>query len=66
MPRKCQITGKTKNNGYAVSHSHIRTKKIQAINLQNKKLWIPVENKWIKLRISTKAIRNLIRNQFKP
>jgi large subunit ribosomal protein L28 len=66
MSRKCQITGKIKNNGYTVSHSHIRTKKIQAVNLQNKKLWIPVEDKWIKLKISTKAIKNLMRNQFKP
>jgi large subunit ribosomal protein L28 len=66
MSRKCQITGKIQNNGYAVSHSHIRTKKIQAVNLQNKKLWIPAENKWIKLKISTKAIKNLMRNRFKP
>nr|QCI07467.1 ribosomal protein L28 [Leiomenia cribrosa] len=59
MSKKCQITNKKANNGYAVSHSHIRTKKIQNINLQNKKIWSQKQKKWLKLRISTKAIKSL-------
>lgn len=59
MSRKCQITSKKSNNGYTVSHSHIRNKKIQFVNLQLKKIWSNKQNKWIKLKISTKAIKTL-------
>ena len=34
MSRVCQLTGKRANNGMAVSHSHVRTKKLQQVNLQ--------------------------------
>jgi large subunit ribosomal protein L28 len=59
MPRQCTITGKKRNNGYSISHSHVRTKKIQQINLQNKKIWSSIYQKWITMKISTKAIKNL-------
>lgn len=62
MSKKCQITGKVKNNGYAVSHSHIRTKKIQNVNLHNKKVWSIKTNKWVKMKLSTKAIKQLLRS----
>ena len=39
MSRVCQLTGTRANNGMAVSHSHIRTKKLQQANLQNCRLW---------------------------
>lgn len=32
--RKCMLTGKRANNGYTVSFSHIRNKKLQQANLQ--------------------------------
>ncbi len=59
MSRKCQLTGKKANNAYAVSHSHRRTKKLQAVNLQWKRVWWPEGNRWVKLRLSTKAIKTL-------
>ena len=31
MSRVCQLTGKRANNGMAVSHSHVRTKKLQQV-----------------------------------
>jgi len=64
MPKKCFVTGKTRNNGYAVSHSHIRTKKIQEVNLQNKKIWSTEQKRWIKYKISTKAIKTLLKKQI--
>ena len=36
MSRVCELTGAKANNGMAVSHSHIRTKKLQHVNLQKK------------------------------
>jgi len=59
MSRKCQLTGKKANNAYAVSHSHRRTKKLQQVNLQWKRVWWPEGNRWVKLRLSTKAIKTL-------
>jgi ribosomal protein L28 len=35
MSRVCQLTGKRANNGMAVSHSHVRTKKLQQVNLRS-------------------------------
>jgi large subunit ribosomal protein L28 len=59
MSKKCFVTGKKRNNGYSISHSHVRTKKIQQVNLQKKKIWFTPQKKWIKIKISTKAIKNL-------
>nr|QCI04883.1 ribosomal protein L28 [Bornetia secundiflora] len=59
MSKICQISNKKANNGYSVSHSHVRTKKKQNINLQFKKIWSIKTNKWIKVRISTKMIKSV-------
>ena len=59
MARRCQLTGKKANNAFAISHSHRRTKRIQHANLQDKKVWWPEGNRWVKLRLSTKAIKTL-------
>lgn len=59
MSRKCQLTGKKANNAFAISHSHRRTKKLQEANLQWKRVWWAQGNRWVKLLISTKAIKTL-------
>ncbi|MDJ0686877.1 MAG: 50S ribosomal protein L28 [Xenococcaceae cyanobacterium MO_188.B32] len=59
MSRRCQLTGKKANNAFAVSHSHRRTKRLQNANLQWKRVWWPEGNRWVKLRLSTKAIKSL-------
>ena len=61
MARRCQITGKKANNAMAVSHSHRRTKKLQGVNLQWKRVWWAEGNRWVRLRLSTKAIKTLER-----
>jgi large subunit ribosomal protein L28 len=53
------MTGKKANNAYAVSHSHRRTKKLQEVNLQWKRVWWSEGNRWVKLRLSTKAIKTV-------
>jgi len=57
MARVCQITGKKPIFGHRVSHSNIKTKRRFLPNLQEKKFYIPEENSWITLKVSTKAIR---------
>jgi len=59
MSRVCELTGAKANNGMAVSHSHIRTKKLQQVNLQKRKLWWQEGNKWVTMRISTKALKSI-------
>ncbi|MFW5887871.1 MAG: 50S ribosomal protein L28 [Bacteriovoracia bacterium] len=59
MARACDLTGKKRNVGHKVSHSNIKTKKIQRPNLHTKRIYDPETGKTIKLRLSTKAIRTL-------
>ena len=59
MGRKCELTGKKANNAFAISHSHRRTKRLQQANLQWKKVWWAEGKRWVKLRLSTKAIKTL-------
>nr|YP_009774109.1 50S ribosomal protein L28 [Caulacanthus okamurae]QIZ74726.1 50S ribosomal protein L28 [Caulacanthus okamurae] len=58
MSKICEITQKKANNAYSISHSHIRTKKKQEVNLQNKKIWLIKQQKWIKVKIATKTIKS--------
>lgn len=59
MSRRCELTGKRANNAFAISHSHRRTKKLQQVNLQSKRVWWQEGNRWVRLRLSTKAIKTL-------
>lgn len=59
MSRRCQLTGKKANNGMAVSHSHRRSHKLQHANLQWKRVWWPQGKRWVRLKLSTKAIKTL-------
>ena len=59
MSRVCELTGAKANNGMAVSHSHIRTKKLQQVNLQKRRLWWQEGKQWINIKISTKALKSI-------
>jgi large subunit ribosomal protein L28 len=59
MSRRCELTGKKANNAMAVSHSHRRTKRLQHANLQSKRVWWAGGNRWVRLKLSTKAIKTL-------
>jgi large subunit ribosomal protein L28 len=59
MSRRCELTGKKANNAFAVSHSHRRTKRLQQVNLQSKRIWWAAGNRWVKMKLSTKAIKTL-------
>ncbi|MEH1928597.1 50S ribosomal protein L28 [Nostoc sp.] len=59
MSRRCELTGKKANNAFAVSHSHRRTKRLQHVNLQSKRVWWEGGNRWVRLKLSTKAIKTI-------
>jgi large subunit ribosomal protein L28 len=48
--------------GNSVSHSNIKTKRRFYPNLQTKRFYIPEEDKWITLKVSTEAIKNVTKN----
>lgn len=59
MARVCQITGKRTQVGNNVSHANNKTKRKFYPNLQKKRFFLPEENKWITLKVSTSAIRTI-------
>ncbi len=59
MSRVCEITGKRPQVGNNVSHANNKTKRKFYPNLQKKKFYIPEEDKWITLKVSTSAIRTI-------
>jgi len=59
MARRCQLTGKRPNFGNKVSHSQIKTKSRQNPNLQTRRIWWDEENRYVKLKLSTRALRTL-------
>lgn len=62
MSRVCQITGKRPRSGNNVSHAHNKTKRKFYPNLHKKRFYIPEEDKWITLKVSTKALRTINKN----
>jgi large subunit ribosomal protein L28 len=58
---KCALTGKKRLVIMAVSHAHNRTKKVQHPNIQKKRCYIPEEDRWVTLKVSTRAIRTIDR-----
>ena len=62
MARVCQITGKRPQVGNNVSHANNKTKRRFLPNLQKKRFFIPEENRWITLKVSTKAIKTINKN----
>lgn len=59
MARVCQITGKRPQVGNKVSHANNKSKRRFYPNLQTKRFFIPEENKWISLKLSTKALKTI-------
>ena len=57
MSRVCDVTGKRPMFGNNVSHAHNKSRRRFNINLQKKKFWLPDENRYITLRISTRGMR---------
>lgn len=59
MSKICELTGKKPLVGNNVSHANNRTKMRQLPNLKVKRIWVPEENRFVTLKISTSALRTL-------
>ncbi|GAA4085782.1 50S ribosomal protein L28 [Actinomadura miaoliensis] len=59
MPARCPLTGAKPGFGKKVSHSHRRTPRRFDPNIQTKRYWLPSERRYVRLRLSARAIRTI-------
>ena len=57
--RHCQVTGREPGYGKQVSHSHRRTSRRWLPNTQRRRFWLPSENRYVVLTLSTKGIKTV-------
>ena len=62
MARVCDITGKKPQLGNHVSHANNKTRRRFLPNLQDRRFWVESENRWVRLRVSTNALRTIDKN----
>lgn len=59
MARTCTFTGKRPNVANNISHSHRKSKRRQLPNLQTRRLWWPEGNAFVRIKLSTRALRTI-------
>lgn len=59
MARKDQITGKGPMSGNHVSHANNRVRRRFDVNLQKKRFYVPEEDRWVTLRVSTQTMKTI-------
>jgi large subunit ribosomal protein L28 len=62
MSKVCQVTGKRPVTGNNVSHSMRKTRRRFLPNLHTHRFWVESENRFVKLRVSTKGMRIIDKN----
>ncbi len=56
---KSDITGKRKMSAQNVSHSNIKTKRWQNVNVQTRRIFVPEFNRFVTLDVTTRDIRTI-------
>jgi large subunit ribosomal protein L28 len=62
MSRVCEVTGKRPAVGNRVSHANNRKRRRFLPNLHVQRFWLEDEKRWVKLRVSTNALRTIEKN----
>lgn len=57
MSRVCQVTGKRPVSGNNVSHANNKTRRRFLPNLHTHRFWLDSEQRYVRLRVSTKGLR---------
>lgn len=57
MSKVCALTGKRPIYGNNVSHANNHTRTRWEPNLHTKRIWIEEEKRWVKVKISAKAMK---------
>ena len=53
------MTGKRPTSGNRVSHANNKTKRMFIPNIQQKRFWLPSEKRFVRLKLSARAIRTV-------
>jgi large subunit ribosomal protein L28 len=61
---KSEITGRRKLKGNNVSHSNIKTKRWQNVNVQKRRVWVPELGRFITVNLTTRDIRSIDKMGF--
>ncbi len=56
---RSDITGKRKLKAQNVSHSNIKTKRWQHLNIQSRRVWVPELGRFVLLNLTTRDIRTI-------
>lgn len=59
MSKVCELSGKKAMVGNNVSFSINKTKRRFEVNLSKKRFYIPEEDRWITLKVSTRALKKV-------
>lgn len=65
MAKRCQLTGVEPQFGHRVSHANNRSNRKFLPNLQWKRIWIPELQRWVRLRVSVRALKALDKKGFR-
>lgn len=57
MSKVCIVTGKRPTTGNNVSHAQNKTRRRFLPNLHTHRFWVESENRYVKLKISSKGMR---------
>jgi large subunit ribosomal protein L28 len=66
MSRVCKVSGKKPLTGNNVSHAHNKTKRRQYPNLQSKRIYVEELGKFVRIRISVRALKTVTRDGLMP
>ncbi|RFA30072.1 50S ribosomal protein L28 [Alkalilimnicola ehrlichii] len=66
MSKVCQVTGKRPTTGNNVSHANNKTRRRFLPNLQYHRFWVENEQRWVRLRVSTKGMRIIDKRGIEP
>jgi large subunit ribosomal protein L28 len=56
---RSEITGKRRMSGNNVSHSNIKTKRWQKVNVQKRRVWVPEIGRYLTVKLTTSEIRTV-------
>lgn len=62
---KCELTGKARMSGNLVSHSNRKTRTVRKANIRTKRIWDPEKGVYVRMTVSTRALRTLSRKGWK-
>ena len=62
MSAHFQVTGRKPSFGKSVSHSHRRTNRRWNPNIQRRRYYLPSEDRYVTLSVSTKGIKTIDRD----